>query len=412
MDMMRPTTNDDDDDATTSTSTDADSKAGDVAGGGQAELPLHLTEEILGRISPLASARLATVCKSWAAAVSARLARPPPHLFLLVSRSKSDHGVVVSVQLDGAAGRACPPWVASPARLRPADTSCLQCIGAMPSGRLAFANWGFTGTVVLLNPATGAVQSIDTGKQRPVTVLAAGRRDAFISVFYHRLVIWWRPAGGGAEEWSKWTVPASWRRTTNIFAAVNCDGCFYMLHLEGHMSMVDVTKPPPVSVQRLPVPSLLEVDPSDPPLPGCPPSEKVHLVESDGEVLLVRQLLAVKVVPAVFCDHREFPSIVGFEVFRLDMKGQRWTKVKTLGGDRALFVSRRSSFMMRTAEMAGCMSNCIYFVGRTRYCFKCWIDGGMSWGVYSMEDQEILFEHVVSHQGRCMASLWFLPSVV
>jgi hypothetical protein len=34
-----------------------------------AELPLHVTEKILCHISPLESARHATVCRSWAATV-------------------------------------------------------------------------------------------------------------------------------------------------------------------------------------------------------------------------------------------------------------------------------------------------------------------------------------------------------
>ncbi|KAL6639373.1 hypothetical protein ACP70R_023103 [Stipagrostis hirtigluma subsp. patula] len=418
MGMAHPT---DGDEATASStsSSDADGagsgKDGDVAGE-PVELPLHLVEEIVGRMSLVESARLATVCKSWAAAASARLPRRVPHLFVFlynVSReSLRVKGLVVSVQPDGAVGRAwLPPSAATPACMRSADTKELQCIGATPSGRIAFGDyWSRNGRLVVLNPVTGALQSISLTRLRNQLVLVAGRSDAFLAIYYDKLVIWWR--AGGGDEWSQWTVLASRRQTSLIFAAVNCNGCFYMLHLEGYLSMIDTTKPPPLRVERLPVVSLLEVDPSDPPLPGCPPSEKVHLLESDGEVLLVRQLVAYKEVPAVFCDHREFPSIVGFEVFRLELKDRCWTKVKTLGGDRALFVSRRSSFMMHTSEMAGCMSNCIYFVGRERYCFKCRIDGGMSWGVYSMEDQHILFEHVVTDPGRCMESLWFLPSVV
>ncbi|KAL6639371.1 hypothetical protein ACP70R_023101 [Stipagrostis hirtigluma subsp. patula] len=416
MDMMRPTTKDDDA-ATSSTSTDADGagsgKDGDVAGE-PVELPLHLVEEIVGRMSLVESARLATVCKSWAAAASARLPRRVPHLFVFlynVSReSLRVKGLVVSVQPDGAVGRAwMPPSAATPACMRSADTKELQCIGATPSGRIAFGDyWSRNGRLVLLNPVTGALQSISLTGLRNQLVLVAGRSDAFLAIYYDKLVIWWR--AGGGDEWSQWMVQESRRQTSLIFAAVNCDGCFYILHLQGYLLMINTTKPPPFRVERLPVPSLLEQNPSDP--PGFPPSEKVHLLQSDGEVLVVRQLLAVKEVPAVFCDHREFPSIVGFEVFRLDMKDQCWTKVKTLGGDRALFVSPESSFMLRASEMAGCLGNCIYFVGREQYCFKCRIDGGMSWGVYSMENQKILFEHVVTDPGRCMTSLWFLPSVV
>ncbi|PVH65959.1 hypothetical protein PAHAL_1G112300 [Panicum hallii] len=399
-----------------SSGTDADdarsSKVSGEAGGcgPVVELPFHLTEKIIYSISPLASARLATVCKSWAAAVSERLARPVPHLFVyLPPDNKSDRrGVVVSVPMDSGG----PPAEVIPNRVRLADTNGLRCIGAMPSGCLAFANWCWWDTgVLLVNPITGARRRLDVERLcRDPVIAAGGAADSFISIGTDKLVLWWR--AGGGEEWSKWTVaaPAAAHRTDGIMSVVNCNGRFYILDRDGQVSLIDATAPPPLLIEKLPVVSLCEQFPT-----LATATATGHLLESDGEVLFVRRVLAsMEHRGVLFCTHdiTENLSIVGFEVYRLDVKERRWTEVKKLAGDRALFVSPVSSFSVRSSETEGCSRNCIYFVDKKRYCSSCLRDDGNTWGVYSMEDREVLFKHAVTAPGPCSSATWFLPRVV
>jgi len=397
-----------------SSGTDADdARSGEAGGGGPAvELPFHLTEKILYSISPLASARLATVCKSWAAAVSERLARPVPHLFVyLPPDNKSDHrGVVVSVPMDSGG----PPAQVIPNRVLLADTNGLRCVGATPSGCLAFANWCWWDTgVLLVNPITGARWKLDGERLcRDPVIASGGDADSFISIGTDHLVLWWR--AGGGEEWSKWTVaaPAAAHRTDGIMSVVNCNGRFYILDRDGQVSLIDATAPPPLLIEKLPVVSLCDHFPS-----LATAMATGHLLESDGEVLFVRRVLAsVEHRGVPFCNHDiitdENLSIVGFEVYRLDVDGRRWTEVKKLAGDRALFVSPVSSFSVRSSETEGCRSNCIYFVDKKRYCSSCLRDDGNTWGVYSMEAREVLFKHAVTRPGPCSSATWFLPRVV
>jgi len=387
--------------------------SGEAGGGGAvADLPFHLTEKIIYSISPLASARLTTVCKSWAAAVTERLARPVPHLFVyLPPDNKSDRrGVVVSVPIDSGG----PPAEVIPNRVRLADTNGLRCVGATPSGCLAFANWCWWDTgVLLVNPITGARQRLDGERLcRDPVIASGGAADSFISIGTDKLVLWWRAAGGG-EEWSKWTVaaPAAARRTDGIMSVVNCNGRFYILDRDGQVSLIDATAPPPLLIENLPVVGLCEQFPT-----LATATATGHLLESDGEVLFVRRVLAsVEHTGVPFCHHEitdENLSIVGFEVYRLDVEGRRWTEVKKLAGDRALFVSPVSSFSVRSSETEGCRSNCIYFVDKKRYCSSCLRDDGNTWGMYSMEDREVLFRHTVTGPGPCSSATWFLPRVV
>ena len=167
-------------------------------------------------------------------------------------------------------------------------------------------------------------------------------------------------------------------------------------------------------MERLPVASLAEH--------LSPPCKKTlagegHLLESDGEVLFVRKLLAVREAAAApFCTHTELVAgVAGFEVYRLDVAERRWAKVQRLaGGDTAIFVSPESAFAVRASEAAaaGCMGNCVYFVGEGRCCYACRAYGGSTWGAYSMELREVLFEHAVASRGGRTEALWFLPSVV
>ncbi|KAK3156561.1 hypothetical protein QOZ80_2AG0108820 [Eleusine coracana subsp. coracana] len=383
----------------------AASPATSTAGGGPAvELPLHLTEKILCSINPLQSARHAVVCKSWAATVSTRLARPVPHLFLCTPPSIDSprRGLVVSVPLDGA------PTTVVPSRVRSSDTNGLRCIGATPGGgHVAFAAGWWSRDVVLVNPVTGALQRVNVGEPcldpRFSRVLAPGSGgDAFFAVEGYKLVLW-RQRGGNKEAWSRCAVTGTLNPTNNIVSAVNCKGCFYLLLQDGCLSKVDATAPAqaPLHIEKLPVPSLADQFGSG------------RLLEADGDVLFVRQLLAYKEEIAIESCMSSL-SVGGFEVYRLDVEEQRWTKVDKLADDTALFVSPGSSFAVRASEVEGCRSNFIYFAGENQYYSSpaCREDGVSSWGMYSVEDGRVLFEHVVvTEPGRAAEVLWFLPRV-
>jgi hypothetical protein len=376
-----------------------------------AELPLHLTEKILCCISPLASARHAVVCKSWAATVSARLARPVPHLFLCTPPHASPRrGLVASVPLDGA--RSPPPAAVVPARVRSSDTNGMRCIGATPGGgRVAFAAGWWSADVVLVNPVTGALDRVAVGEPRldprHSRVLAPGGAedgDAFFAVEGYELVLWRHKQAllGNDDDacWSRCDVTATLDPTNNIVSAVNCNGRFYLLHEDGRLSAVDAASPPPLRMEKLPVNRLPDQFGAG------------RLVESDGEVLFVRQLLAYK--EQLTMESCTSLSVAGFEVHRLDVKEQRWTKVEALPPDRALFVSPGSSLAVRASETEGCRSNCIYFAGESQYYSSpaCREVGDTSWGMYSMEERRVLFEHVVvTEPGTRAEALWFLPRV-
>jgi hypothetical protein len=389
--------------------TDDDASSGEAGGGGGPveHLPLHLTEKILYSISPLASAHLVAVCKPWAATVSERLARPVPHLFVyLPPHHGSDRrGVVFSVSMHSGH----PPEVI-PSRVRLTDTNGLGCVGAMPSGRLAFANFCWCErSILLVNPITGARQRIDVDKSlRGNPVIAAGGADSFVAIGSGELTFWRR---SGGEEWSKRSVAAGGHLLDGIMSVANCNGRFYILDMEGYVFLVDATAPPPLRIEKVPAASLF--DRFAPPRPAHV-TEYGHLLESGGEVLFVRRVLASKEYREIpFCRHGadEHLSVVGFEVYRLDVEGRRWTEVRKLAGDRALFVSPTSSFSVHSSETEGFRSNCIYFVDKKGYCAQCNRDDGNTWGVYSMEDRKLLFKQAITEQGACSSATWFLPRV-
>ncbi|CAL5022701.1 unnamed protein product [Urochloa decumbens] len=404
-----------------SSHTDANdaSHRGVSGGGGTVDLPLDLTEKILYGISPLASARLATVCKSWAAIVSDRLKRLAPHLFVYLP---ADHrldrrGVVVSVPLDSSAARGHPAPAAIPCRVRLKDTTHLRCVGAMPaSGRLAFANYSWCkNSVLLVNPITGARRSVNVGRLRGNPVVpSGGAADSFVPIAIDELVIWRRRRVAGGEEWLKSTVQDGACRTDAIMSVASCHNgrFFYMLDRNGHVFVVDAGAPPPLlRVDKLPAASLFRR--FAPPHPSHVTGHG-YLLGSDDEVLFVRRVLAYKDDGPALCKHRadDLLSVVGFKVYRLDdAEGRSWTEVEELaGGDRALFVSPASSFAVRASETEGCRSNCIYFVDKRR-CYSCHKDDGITWGVYSMEDREISFKHTITEPGPCTSATWFLPRV-
>ncbi|RLN05339.1 uncharacterized protein C2845_PM13G24630 [Panicum miliaceum] len=114
----------------------------EVPGKGTVSLPLHLVDGILWHLSPLESARFASVCKSWAGIASRRLADPAPHLFAFRSTIAHRRGEIIAVPLGGESDPSC--------HVRARTTPChpalqrvtrkTECLGATASGRLVLAN--------------------------------------------------------------------------------------------------------------------------------------------------------------------------------------------------------------------------------------------------------------------------------
>lgn len=86
--------------------------------------------------------------------------------------------------------------------------------------------------------------------------------------------------------------------TTPILSAVNCNGCFYLLHKDGCLSKVDTTSPPPIRMEKLSVASLADQ------FGAFSMKNNAFLLESDGEVLFVSQLLAFMETDIVFEVHK------------------------------------------------------------------------------------------------------------
>ncbi|VAI42054.1 unnamed protein product [Triticum turgidum subsp. durum] len=375
---------------------------GYAASGAIGALPIHLIEKILGfasSTSPLDSVCLAVVCKSWAAAVSERLARPTPHLFALKlanvhsqsplrfmlppEEERRHRGAIYSLPVNEEGS----PSLVAPARLpsvvRDPKGMNFKLSGALPCGLLSFA---VGNRVVLVNPITGAFRSdvyAPFGTGAKVRAVASAN-----AIFDHDYAERSVPLCWCTGEWSERKLLSE--EFKNIYLMAYTDGVFYALEFRGCAYTVDTRVPPPWRLKKLRAPSILE---QYTPIRGrflC----YSHLLESEGAVLFVGPVLAPRQPTC-----RD--TIGGFEVYRLDVEAARWVKVERLAADRALFVSEQSSFSVRASEVPGCMSNCIYFVGEVDdYSY-------VTWGVYSMEERKVLFQRPVGGSwGRCTCALY------
>ncbi|KAI4978987.1 hypothetical protein ZWY2020_015740 [Hordeum vulgare] len=366
----------------------------DVASETIADLPLDILEKIFGYIIPLESVRLAAVCKSWAAAVSERLARPTPHLFALEVSTDDRHWfqlrppnkehhrwAIFSLPVEEEDWPSPVATASLPSVVR--HPKGMKLSGALPCGRLSFAA---DNRVVLVNPITG-----DASQSKMYAPFGAGDKVRTVAganaIFDHdysersvSLIF------SCAEGWSKRKLLSEEFKT--IYQMVYTDGVLYALEFRGCTYTADTRAPPPWRLKKLRAPSILE---QYTPISGNRILRYTHLLESDGSVLFVGP-----------------NTIRGFEVFRLDVEGARWVKVERLPADRTLFVSEQSSFTVRASEVRGCMSNCIYFVSDAGYYSSC-----ATWGVYSMEERKVLFKHPVGGSpGKYDAARWYLPAVV
>lgn len=233
---------------------------------------------------------------------------------------------------------------------------------------------------------------------------------------HHDELLLWRWAGGGSHDVRTYRsplvmmdrdVPCTWE----IVSVTECKGRFYLMHKHTDvrqgclvfMSTIDATTRPPHRMVKLPAPG------------RAAKYGESYPLESDGEILLVLSSRACKEVECSSCGHSTRQSAIdGFEVYMLGAKDKRWRKVEKLAGDRALFVSPKSSFALRAPETVGCMSNCVYFIRNNRHCSICKsVSSENTWGVYSLEDEKILCEHAfTTKEAKWTTEFWFLPSVV
>ncbi|PNT76507.1 LOW QUALITY PROTEIN: hypothetical protein BRADI_1g48970v3 [Brachypodium distachyon] len=388
--------------------------------GDAADIPLHVTEKILCSISPLESARFLTVCKSWASTIFSRLAKPIPHLFALeasaprAGEQPRRRGSIFSLPIDGS--KELNPVMPAKLPVMPshAYASHMRLSSALPSGCVSFdfpistllmAAGRPSNHVALANPVTGAAQSVEVYRAaslfgfQPKVRAATGAEAFFVSELRSdgemSIFLVWR-----AEEWGPRiklpmampSVPQQFSYCTNdIDLAAYADGVFYAMELLGFTFTVDTRAPPPMRIARLNARSILEKYTS---IFGTGFLRSCHMLASEGEVLFVGPVLDTPIKPCKFVD--KDAAIGGFTVFRLDVEGARWVKVERLAGDRSLFVSEQSSYSVCASETPGCRSNCIYFVTDLGGNHS---NGSCNWGVYSMEEEKVLFQSSVGSPG-------------
>ncbi|KAF7093704.1 hypothetical protein CFC21_096097, partial [Triticum aestivum] len=335
---------------------------------------------------------------SWAATVSERLARPTPHLLALkvllgptsstCSTQQRRRGAIFSLLIDQEES----PAPVMPARLPAAfshATGDIELSGALPYGDFSFVE---DNRVVLVNPVTGTLQSIEMyGPRRrfevePQLRVAAGANALFVTECFGSVSLLWCEEERWFEE--KLLQPEVFRGCDAIRLADYAGGTLYAMDYNGFTYI------------RLRAPSILKQYSS---IPGYTYLRDTnnHLLVSEGEVMFVGMVLAPQ-EPG--CPK----SVGGFEVYTLDVKVTRWVKVERLADDRALFVSEQSSLAVRASETPGCRANCIYFVSELdKHSYS-----NSIWGVYSMEEQKVLFQRPVGGSpGKYKAGRWFFPGV-
>ncbi|CAM0883757.1 unnamed protein product [Alopecurus aequalis] len=123
---------------------------------------------------------------------------------------------------------------------------------------------------------------------------------------------------------------------------------------------------------------------------------QVYLLESEGELLLVRKLYMV------MGDSVE----IEVEVCRFRPEERKWEEVKELPG-RALFVGRVASVaVLATAALPGVRENCVYFA---RGNVDMMVPHAI--GVYSLGDRETAVVAIAGGHSVEVEPVWIIPSV-
>lgn len=111
--------------------------------------------------------------------------------------------------------------------------------------------------------------------------------------------------------------------------------------------------------------------------------EKMYLVESYGELLLLCRRLARSIIDFSL-------ETVSFEVYKYDFNGQEWIELEELG-DRALFIGDNHSMSLSSSDDVSCKANSIYFTDDNpgRWPASEEDHGKCDTGVYNMADRSI-----------------------
>ncbi|KAI8554753.1 hypothetical protein RHMOL_Rhmol05G0122100 [Rhododendron molle] len=196
----------------------------------------------------------------------------------------------------------------------------------------------------------GAISSSPIhGTTRTVMVLTGMNHPAFA---FYRL-------GGREYAWIKQDCTLADPHSTNnqliqFTHAIGFNGKFYALSLQGTLAVIEEID------SRLRITGLSKSR-------AVPSVSSMHfkeyLVESNGEILLVFQIVSRKSIR----------SVDNVEVYRLRFDTLSWVKMERIG-DRTLFLGTNCCLSVNASEV-GCMRNCIYFSCET-------VEG---WWIYDME---------------------------
>ncbi|GLT51031.1 hypothetical protein SLA2020_244780 [Shorea laevis] len=131
---------------------------------------------------------------------------------------------------------------------------------------------------------------------------------------------------------------------------------------------------------------------------------RVYLVQSDGEILLVARNVLEE-------DDHDITTET-FDVYKLDLEGQKWVEVETLGDNRSLFLGQNQSVAVSTEDFSRSKGNCIYFTHDNHFLNL--LEGSeMGMGIYSLKDRKIspIFEFPSEPLSEfSLIPCWLIPS--
>ncbi|PIA56756.1 hypothetical protein AQUCO_00700842v1 [Aquilegia coerulea] len=160
-----------------------------------------------------------------------------------------------------------------------------------------------------------------------------------------------------------WTIIEENMCTVGLYEDVTYfKGQFYAVDDKGRVVVCDLSGPWPV---------INEVKTQE-----CDNACKYYLVESSGELLLIRRFRSWTA-----SNHN---TTVCFEVLRQDPICKKWIQVETLHNN-AIFLGYNHSFDLLASKISGCKGNCIYFADESYHLNR---NGGRDHviGIFNLAD--------------------------
>ncbi|XAR69575.1 hypothetical protein NMG60_11001222 [Bertholletia excelsa] len=243
----------------------------------------------------------------------------------------------------------------------------------------------------LLNPVTQiriALPPQSTFPHQP-TFIAAENRGWYRAHFIHKAFVFKTPVNGKRDELAVMAIHGM----MNDHLAVAKPGYDSWVTVETSPLFVyeDVTvfKDKIFAICGSGTLVLIEIDGANsprakqisPPPDGALPWQKLYLVESSGELLLVYRIIGR-------LDDFSLGTI-SFEVYKFDFKANKWVRKDELG-DQALFVGDNNSVSIACSSANCCKPNSIYFADDTSERRPgCQVQGNSDVGVYNMSNRSI-----------------------